>query len=200
MVNGVTINENLRGQPLRLVHRGRDSGDDRRDRRHLRRVRAVRRRRRQHRHEVGRQPVQRLVPRHAHNDNWRALTPFAADTKVNDVLPAYEYTLGGPVLHDRLWFFTAGRFQDTKDGRTTAITNLPYTFSSQLRRYEGKGTYSLISNHRFEGAYIASTDHQTNASQNPANVMDTNSLYNPQRNLNLIHRQLRRHPDAVVRP
>ena len=120
------------------------------------------------------------------NDNWRALTPFAADRKVDDVLPAYEYTLGGPVLHDRLWFFTAGRFQDTKDGRTTAITNLPYTFSSQLRRYEGKGTYSLTSNHRFEGAYIASTDHQTNASQNPANVMDTNSLYDRQRNLNLI--------------
>jgi outer membrane receptor protein involved in Fe transport len=120
------------------------------------------------------------------NDNWRALTPFAADRKVDDVLPAYEYTLGGPVLHDRLWFFTAGRFMGTKEGRTTAITNLPYTFSSDLRRYEGKGTYSLTSSHRFEGAYIASTDHQTNASQNPANVMDTNSLYNAKRNLNLI--------------
>ena len=119
------------------------------------------------------------------NDNWRALTPFAADKKVDDVLPAYEYTLGGPVLRDRLWFFTAGRFQGTKEGRTTAITNVPYTFSSQLRRYEGKGTYSLTSNHRFEGAYIASTDHATNAAQNPANVMDTNSLYNGQRNLNL---------------
>ena len=88
-------------------------------------------------------------------------------------------------MRDRLWFFTAGRFQDTKDGRTTAITNIPYTFSSQLRRYEGKGTYSLTSNHRFEGAYIASTDHQTNASQNPANVMDTNSLYDGKRNMNL---------------
>ena len=30
------------------------------------------------------------------NDDWRALTPFAADRKVDDVLPAYEYTLGGP--------------------------------------------------------------------------------------------------------
>jgi hypothetical protein len=32
-------------------------------------------------------------------------------------------TLGGPVMRDRLWFFDRP-VQDTKDGRTTAITNI----------------------------------------------------------------------------
>jgi len=38
------------------------------------------------------------------NDNWRALVPkqtgdtFAADTKLDDVVPTHEYTLGGPVV------------------------------------------------------------------------------------------------------
>ena len=120
------------------------------------------------------------------NDNWRALTPFAADRKVDDVVPAYEYTLGGPVLRDRLWFFTAGRLQDTKEGRTLSITNGPYEFSNQSRRYEGKGTYSFRSDQRVEGAYIRSAEHQTNASQNPAVVMDTNSLYNAKRDMDLL--------------
>ncbi len=66
LINGATVSENLRGQPLRSVHRGRDSGDDHRDRRHFRRVRPVWRWRRERDHEVGRQPLQRLVPRHAH--------------------------------------------------------------------------------------------------------------------------------------
>ena len=56
MVNGVTVNENLRGPGVQSLHRGRDPGDDDRDRRHLGRVRPLRRRRRQRDHQVGRQP------------------------------------------------------------------------------------------------------------------------------------------------
>ena len=62
LVNGVVINENLRGQALNLVHRGRDPGDQDIHRQHLGRIRPVRRRRRQHDHEVGRQHLQRVVP------------------------------------------------------------------------------------------------------------------------------------------
>ncbi len=134
------------------------------------------------------------------NDNWRALTPFAADRKVDDVLPAYEYTLGGPVRHDRLWFFTAGRFQEIKEGRTTAITNLPYTFSNQLRRYEGKGTYSATSNHRFEGAYIcfhrAQDQRRAESRERDGHEQPVQrpAEYEP------VHGQLRRHSDAHPSP
>ena len=37
---------------------------------------------------------------------------FANDTKVDKVVPTHEYVFGGPVRKDRLWFFTAGRFQN----------------------------------------------------------------------------------------
>ncbi len=51
------------------------------------------------------------------NDDWRALVPrrdgdpYAGDSKLDDVVPTYEYTVGGPIVRDRLWFFHAGRLQ-----------------------------------------------------------------------------------------
>ena len=56
----------------------------------------------------------------------RTLTPFedrsiAADPlhkepRLSKVVPTQEYTLGGPILKDRLWFFTAGRIQNPVRG------------------------------------------------------------------------------------
>jgi hypothetical protein len=117
------------------------------------------------------------------NDHWRALTPFAADTRADDVQPAYEYTLGGPIMRDRLWFFTAGRLQSTTEGRTLVTTNAPYDFGNVGRRYEGKATYSLNNRTRLEGAYTAFTERQTNVVTGLA--MDRNSLYDPARDMNL---------------
>ena len=135
------------------------------------------------------------------NDNWRALTslpggaflpndrtqtvptptvaedsPFPGDTKFNHVIPTYEYTLGGPVLKDRLWFFTAGRLQDQIANRQTFVTNIPYTFTQNEKRYEANVTYSASSNHRFYGAYTKVLLDLLNQSQQ--NVMDLASLYN----------------------
>ncbi len=56
-------------------------------------------------------------------------------------------------MRDRLWFFTAGRIQTQSEGRTLVGTNIPYTFKRPTKRFEGKGTYSPDSNHRFQGAY-----------------------------------------------
>jgi outer membrane receptor for ferrienterochelin and colicin len=119
------------------------------------------------------------------NDKWRALTPFAGDSKLNKLLPTYEYTFGGPAMKDRLWFFTAGRLQNTDERRTLAITNAPYDFSNKLRRYEAKATYSLASAHRLEGAYTRSTEAQTNATFQTTTSMDARSLYNANRLMDL---------------
>src|SRR6266545_4636191 len=53
------------------------------------------------------------------NDSWRTLTPFEqalpeparTNARLNKTIPTYEYTIGGPMMKDRLWFFTAGRVQ-----------------------------------------------------------------------------------------
>jgi hypothetical protein len=121
------------------------------------------------------------------NDKWRTLTPFedrsiAADPlhkelRINKVVPTHEYTLGGPILKDRLWFFTAGRIQTQSEGRALAGTNIPYTYERPTRRYEGKGTYSATSNHRFQANYIKIVDTEVNGTFSRTTSMDVNSLY-----------------------
>ena len=134
------------------------------------------------------------------NDNWRALTslpggafvpndrtqtvptaalaadsPYPGDVKFNHVVPTYEYTFGGPVLKDHLWFFTAGRLQDQIANRQTFVTNIPYTFSQNEKRYEANVTYSANTNHRVYGAFTKILLAQNNQSQQ--NIMDLSSLY-----------------------
>ena len=62
LVNGVVVNDNLRGQPLSLFIEDAIQRDDDVHGRHQRRVRPLHGRRRQRHHEVGRQRLQRLVP------------------------------------------------------------------------------------------------------------------------------------------
>ena len=115
------------------------------------------------------------------NDKWRSLAPFSGDFKVDKTVPTYEYTIGGPVLADRLWFFTAARTQNQQQARQTVITLIPYTFEDNTQRYEGKITYSINPNHRFQGSFLKLLEDQIGGSQNPATVMDRNSLYTAKR-------------------
>jgi hypothetical protein len=119
------------------------------------------------------------------NDDWRRLTPFeetavggqgGVDLRIDRVVPTYEYTFGGPVMRDRLWFFVAGRLQKQESGRNTAITNIPYTFIQDSKRFEYKGTYSLDSNHRFVAAYTKSFRTEENYTFNQNASMDLASL------------------------
>jgi hypothetical protein len=120
------------------------------------------------------------------NDKWRTLTPFedkaiAADAahkelRINKTVPAYEYTLGGPVARDRLWFFTAGRLQNQEQGRTLNFTNIPYTYNDKTKRFEGKGTYTVTSNHRFQANFLKILETQVNYTFNTNASMDARSL------------------------
>ena len=117
------------------------------------------------------------------NDDWRTLVPkregdlFANDTKLDKLVPTYEYTFGGPIVRDHLWFFTAGRFQTQELSRLTAVTNIPYNVANESQRYEGNGTYSLNSNHRFQASFIKENLDQLNDTFNPSTSMDLRSLY-----------------------
>jgi hypothetical protein len=96
------------------------------------------------------------------DDNWRSKTPFPGDTKTAKVVPTYEYTLGGPIMRDHLWFFTAGRLQNQETSRQLVITNIPYVFTDKTKRYEAKGTYSVNANHTIQGNYVKVTRDQLN--------------------------------------
>jgi outer membrane receptor protein involved in Fe transport len=200
LVNGVTVNENTRGQPNNLyiedaiqettiatsgvsAEFGRFSGGV---------INVVT--------KSGGNLFSGSLRDSLANDNWRALTslpggalipgdrtqtvptgtvavdsPYPGDVKFNHVVPTYEYTLGGPVIREHLWFFTAGRLQDQIANRQTFVTNIPYTFTQNEKRYEANVTYSANSNHRFYGAFTKILLDQLNQSQQ--SVMDLASLY-----------------------
>jgi hypothetical protein len=199
LINGVTVNENLRGQPHDLyiedavevttiatagipAEYGRFGGGV---------VNVVT--------KSGGNDLAGSFRTTLHNDKWRALTPFEdraiandpnrRDTRVGDLLPTYEYTLGGPVLRDRLWFFTAGRFQQQEAGRQTALTLTNYRFSDEQERYEAKGTASLGANHRLQAAFTKLLQDQTNSSSfspTGAGLLDLRSLHDPSRRMDLL--------------
>ncbi len=182
MINGVTVNENLRGQANNLfiedaiqettiatagvsAEYGRFGGGV---------VNMIT--------KSGGNQFQLTFRDTLHNDNWRALTPsrpgdiFTADTKVDKLVPTYEYTVGGPIVRDRLWFFTAGRFQNQESARQLVTTNIPYSFTQDSKRYEGNATFSLNSNHRFQGTFIKETLDQLNNTFDQSLSMDVRSL------------------------
>ena len=109
------------------------------------------------------------------NDAWRSLTPYPTDQTVDAITPVYEGTLGGPVKRDKIWFFGAGRFTKPEENRTLAVTGGNYTTSTDERRYEGKVTYALTPGQNVKASYIKRTTEVKN--NRFGTIMDLASLY-----------------------
>lgn len=128
------------------------------------------------------------------NESWVAKTPFTADQE-DKINPFYEVTLGGPFLRDRLWFFGAGRFAETKDIRQTRpglartgdrdANDVPYAVGAQLpaityphsteeTRLEGKLTLALTGKQTVVASYLDIAETETN--QTGQTIMDLDSL------------------------
>ena len=136
------------------------------------------------------------------NDMWRTLTPFETERlattpepRIDKVVPTSEYTLGGPVMRDRLWFFTSGRLRDESQGRTLIATAVPYEFPEEQRRYEVKGTYSLNPEHRFQVNYNHHDRSQINYSFNQNLTMDSAQPRHATAAGAAVCRHLQRHAD-----
>lgn len=109
------------------------------------------------------------------NDNWRSVSPFG-ESKLDKTVPAYEFTFGGPILRDRTWFFGAGRLRNLEASDTTAITRIPFTTGDDEKRYEGKVTQALGRGQTMRVAYTKITEDITNDFF--LSVMDLASLKN----------------------
>jgi hypothetical protein len=109
------------------------------------------------------------------NDGWRSLTPYPTDSTVDKITPVYEGTLGGPIKRDKIWFFGAGRFTKPEENRTLAVTGINYTTATDERRYEGKLTYALNAKNNAKLGYTKRTTAVTN--NRFGTIMDVASLY-----------------------
>lgn len=117
------------------------------------------------------------------NDSWRSYTPFeskqlvsnpAQQLKLDKTVPTYETTFGGPILKERLWFFSAMRRQRQEATRTTAGTAISYVRTNDEKRYEGKLTYTARPGHAIQGSYLQQD--QVLRNNSGFNVMDLASL------------------------
>jgi hypothetical protein len=108
------------------------------------------------------------------NQKWEGKTPLTV-TQTDKIVPTYELTLGGPVLRDRIWFFVAGRDRELTETRTTAAPlTLPYVAVRDQQRYEGKLTATITPRHTLLGSYSEIEDLEDGNAF--AGILDLDSL------------------------
>ena len=111
------------------------------------------------------------------NDDWKEKTGFAGEADhIDDINSVYEGTLGGRIIRDRLWFFTAGRSEKTNSSAETVGTRVPFTQVQDQTRIEAKLTGQITSRHRVVASYLDVATKQTNNLF--GNVVDLASLTN----------------------
>lgn len=90
------------------------------------------------------------------NDDWRSRTPLEEERGTelqDDISEAYSATLGGYVMKDKLWFFTAGRDEESSSQGTLSTTGTPVIRSLEEDRFEIKGTLNLADKHQIQGTF-----------------------------------------------
>ena len=184
-IDGVVVNENLRGQPYDLfiedaieettVSTGNISAEYGRFTGGV--VNAITR--------SGGNDLKGSFRVTLENDRWTANDPFdralGLDNRVDHVTESYEETLGGPALKDRLWFFAAGRQAKLSDpGETRLVpragddnpTPTAYVHSTDERRLEGKLTASPVSGYSLVASYTDVKFDENNTTLNTDFLLD----------------------------
>jgi hypothetical protein len=94
------------------------------------------------------------------NPSWRDETPIEEKqgTERQDKLNKfYEATLGGPIVKDRLWFFAAGRKENSNTQVSLPETGLPFNQLIDEKRGEFKLSGAINPNHNVTGTYTKFT-------------------------------------------
>ncbi|HKY21717.1 MAG TPA: TonB-dependent receptor [Vicinamibacterales bacterium] len=105
--------------------------------------------------------------------SWTSETPFEktnniergkptpANPFLNNKLSHFsELTAGGPVVKNRVWFFGAGRFENSSTAGTMPATAVAYTKTNDSKRYEGKVTGTARPGHTLQGSFIDNRVHR----------------------------------------
>lgn len=107
---------------------------------------------------------------------WTEETPFETTPRTGDLVNTYEWTVGGPIMKDRLWFFHAGRRQKTSTPTPFPTTAIPFNTEVTNNRAEIKGTATIVTNHTVYVDYLRNKTNQLQPSFgfsiDPSTVID----------------------------
>lgn len=110
------------------------------------------------------------------NPSWTKKTAFVGQVDpLDNMNHAYEGTFGGRFIRDRLWFFGAGRYQKKDERKATTWTAVPYLAEDTDRRVEAKLTGQLTASHSIVGSYTKQRLLATNTISS-GRVVDLRSL------------------------
>jgi hypothetical protein len=101
------------------------------------------------------------------NTGWTAKTPFEIKNNVTNPSTGteiYQATFGGPIVKDKLWFFTAGRLLPaSSQAQTFPDTGIATTTGTANKRIEAKLTGAITPNHTVTLAYTNNATTITNS-------------------------------------
>jgi outer membrane receptor protein involved in Fe transport len=107
------------------------------------------------------------------NSNWTDTPEYPGATAgVDKTNQVYEATFGGRIIRDRLWFFGAGRKAKTSTSRVTFQTGIPYNNAFDEKRYEGKLTAQITPKHNLIGSYLDVKNTELNNATTPLYDLD----------------------------
>ena len=110
------------------------------------------------------------------NPAWTDETPFETTERLDDLQAIYEGTLGGPLVRDRVWFFSAGRYQNTEAANTLPVTGFSFTQPTKNHREEFKITGTLAPLHTVQIGYLNNSTDIRNSSGALSVLIDPASL------------------------
>jgi outer membrane receptor for ferrienterochelin and colicin len=109
------------------------------------------------------------------NDDWQSKTDFVGESDhIDDINSVYEGTLGGRIIRDRLWFFGAGRNEKSATSAETVVSKIAFTQPVDEKRYEAKLTGQITAKHSLVGSFLDVKRKEGN--NRFGNVVDLESL------------------------
>ena len=115
------------------------------------------------------------------NPAWSVETPpekalgQERDATMNE---SWEGTFGGPIVRDRLWFFSAMRFEGLTSSEVLPVTGLAYQQHDTNRRWDVKATATLAPGHSLQGGAAADYLRERDRPSTP-DALDLASLTSP---------------------
>lgn len=91
------------------------------------------------------------------NPSWADETPFEEKNEIDhesELNKTHEATLGGPIVEDRLWYFSAGQWSNVSTPVVFNVTGEDTLTQEKNRRVEFKITGTAAPNQTLQGGYL----------------------------------------------